>query len=88
MHSQNLSTSILDELAEPQTVPTEGANGGRANGATEESGLDDLLDYKHVPPRRIVTISVEYRHIGRGRNAHPGGNESSVALGFLAAISF
>ena len=28
MHSQSLNTSILDELAEPQTVPTEGANGG------------------------------------------------------------
>jgi hypothetical protein len=67
MHSQSLNTGILDELAEPQTVPAKGANGARANGVTEESDLDDLLNYKHVPPRRIVTISVQYRHIGRGR---------------------
>ncbi len=67
MHSQNLNTNILDELAEPPTVPTEGANGARANGVTEEAELDDLLDYKNVPPRRVVTISVQYRRLGRGR---------------------
>jgi hypothetical protein len=67
MHSQNLDTSGLDALVDPQAVPTEGANGAPADGVTEESDLDELLDYKHVPPRRVVTISVQYRYLGRGR---------------------
>ncbi len=67
MHSQNLDTNIRDEPADPQAVPAQGANGGPVDRMTEESELDDLLDYKHVPPRRVVTISVQYRHLGRGR---------------------
>jgi hypothetical protein len=67
MHSQNLDTSILDAPVDPQIAPTEGANGAPADGTTEESDLDDLLDYKHVPPRRVVTISVQYRNLGRGQ---------------------
>jgi len=67
MHSQNLDTSSMDAPVDPQAVPTEGANGAPADGITEESDLDDLLDYKHVPPRRVVTISVQYRYFGRGQ---------------------
>jgi hypothetical protein len=67
MRSQNLDTSIPDEPADPQTVPIEGANGALADGMAEESDLDELLDYKHVPPRRVVTISVQYRYLGRGQ---------------------
>jgi len=52
MHSQNLDTNTLDEPADPQTVPAQGANSAPVDGMTEESDLDDLLDYKHVPPRR------------------------------------
>jgi hypothetical protein len=67
MHSQNLDTNTLDEPADPQTMQDQGAHGAPVGGMTEESDLDDLLDYKHVPPRRVVTISVQSRHIGRGR---------------------
>jgi hypothetical protein len=67
MHSRNLDTSILDEPANPPSVPIEGANGAPVDGMTEESELDDLLDYEHVPPRRVVTISVQYRYLGRGQ---------------------
>ena len=67
MHSQNRETNILDEPADPRTVPTQGAHGAPVDGTTEESDLDDLLDYKHVRPRRVVTVSVPYRRLGRVR---------------------
>jgi hypothetical protein len=67
MHSQNLDTNTLVESADPQTVPARGANGAPLDSTTEDSDLDELLDYQSVPPRRIVNISVQYRHLGRGR---------------------
>jgi hypothetical protein len=30
--------------------------------------LEELLDYWPVPPRRVVTISGQYQHLGRGRS--------------------
>ena len=42
-------------------------NGDCADVAAEEFDLDELVDYKPVPPRHVVSITVEYRQIGRGR---------------------
>lgn len=67
MHSQNLDRKSLAEPDDPQLLPAQATNGAPGDGTTEESDLDDLLDYQPVPPRRVVTISVRYRHLGRGR---------------------
>jgi hypothetical protein len=67
MHSQNLDSKIRAEPADSQPLPAQAANGAPGDCTTEESDLGDLLDYQPVPPRRVVTISVRYRHLGRGR---------------------
>ena len=67
MHSQNLDRKSLAEPDEPQLLPAQAANGAPCDGTIEESHLDDLLEYQPVPPRRVVTISVRYQHLGRGR---------------------
>ena len=67
MHSQSLDTHILAEPVDSQAAPAQCADGAPSDSTTEESNLDDLLNYQPVPPRRVVTISVRYRHLGRGR---------------------
>ena len=67
MSSQNAEVATGDEQTKPQTMPGRGANGAPADGATEEWDLDELIGYMPVPPRRVVTISVPYRRVGRGR---------------------
>jgi hypothetical protein len=67
MHSQNLDTNILAKPVDPQAAPAQCADDAPGASTTEESNLDDLLDYQPVPPRRVVTVSVQYRHLGRGR---------------------
>jgi hypothetical protein len=69
MQSQNLDANVLAEPVDPQAVPAQCADGALSpsDSTTEESNLDDLLNDQPVPPRRVVTISVQYRHLGRGR---------------------
>jgi hypothetical protein len=67
MNSQNVGTITGDEQTKPQTMPRRDANGASADGETEEWDLDELVDHMPVPPRRVVTFSVCYRHLGRGR---------------------
>jgi hypothetical protein len=69
MQSQNLDANVLAEPGDPRPVPAQCADGAPSpsDSTTEESNLDDLLNYQPVPPRRVVTISVQYRHLGRGR---------------------
>jgi hypothetical protein len=68
MSSQNVDYTTPDEQLKTQTMPEREFNGAPTDGATHEEGnLDDLLTYQPVPPRRIVTISIHYRRLGRGR---------------------
>jgi hypothetical protein len=68
MNSQNVDSTTLDERSKAQNMPERGVNRAPTDSATdEECDLDDLLAYQPVPPRRIVTISVHYRRLGRGR---------------------
>jgi hypothetical protein len=67
MHSQDLDTNILVEPADPQAVPARGASSAPFDSTTDEPDLEELLDYKSVPPRRIGSISIQYHHLGRGR---------------------
>ena len=68
MNSQNVDSVTQDGRSNAQTMPERGVNGAPTGGTTDEEwDLDDLLVYQPVPPRRIVTISVQYRRLGRGR---------------------
>jgi hypothetical protein len=67
MHLQNLDSKVQAKPADPQPLPAQAANGAPSEAATRESDFDDLLDYHAVPPRRVMAISVRYRHVGRGR---------------------
>jgi hypothetical protein len=67
MHSQDLETNILNEPADAQTELAQDAKSAPGKETSEKSDLDDLLNSRAVPPRRVATISVQYRHLGRGR---------------------
>jgi len=67
MSSQNAGYTILGEQTQSETIQERGANGAPTDGITEESDLEDLLDYQPVPPRRVTRNSVRYRRLGRGR---------------------
>ena len=67
MNSQNVDSIIGDEQIKPLMMPAQGANVGPADIITEEWDLNELIDYMPVPPRRVLTTSVRYRHLGRGR---------------------
>ncbi len=67
MKSRNVDSTALDDQTKTQTAPERETKGDRADGAAEGSDLDDLVDYKPVPRRRMVSISIQYRQIGRGR---------------------
>jgi hypothetical protein len=67
MNVQKMDANILDEPTDSRTLPVQGTNGAPVDDTTEESNLDELRDFKPVPPRRVVTISIRYRHVGRGQ---------------------
>jgi hypothetical protein len=67
MNSQNVGSAILAERAELQTQAARGVGGVVPNATPEEMGLDDLVDYQPVPPRRIARIVVRYERAGRGK---------------------
>jgi hypothetical protein len=68
MSPENVDSTTLYERSKARTIPESEVNGAPPDGAAdEERDLDDLLAYQPVPPRRIVTISVRYRPLGRGR---------------------
>jgi len=67
MKSRKVDSSTLDDQTKTQTAPERETNGDHADGAAEEFDLDDLVDYEPVPPRRVVSITNQYRRIGRGR---------------------
>lgn len=65
MKSHDVGTKAPGTQTEPQTAPA-APNGEAASGLADELNLDDLIDYEPVPPRRVVTISIQYRWLGRG----------------------
>ena len=68
MSPENMDSTALCERSKTRTIPEGEVHGAPPDGATDEEwDLDDLLAYRPVPPRRIVTISVHYRQLGRGR---------------------
>jgi hypothetical protein len=67
MNSQNADSIAGDEQTIIQMMPVNAADGALISGTIEERGVDELVDYGPVPPRRIITISVRYRNLGRGR---------------------
>jgi hypothetical protein len=67
MKSRNVDSSILGDQTKTQTAPERETNGDPADSAAAEFDLDDLVDYEPVPPRRVVSITIQYRQIGRGR---------------------
>ena len=66
MNSQNVDSTILEPAIPSGSTPGRGANGAVSDGSIEEEDLDELLDYRSVPPRHVVTMSVAYRHLGHG----------------------
>jgi hypothetical protein len=67
MNSQNVDSAVLEQAIPSASTPDRGVNGMNSEGSSEEVDLDALLDYRSVPPRRVVTMSVHYRQLGRGR---------------------
>ena len=62
MNSQDAGAIVLVEKSKPASdydMPTEAP--------IQEFGVDELLDYKPVPPRRVLEMYARYRRQGRGR---------------------
>jgi hypothetical protein len=67
MNPQNVDAIVVPEKCEPETMNVRGGYGMPTEGPNEEVGLDELVDYKPVPPRRVVRITTRYQRQGRGR---------------------
>jgi hypothetical protein len=66
MNFRNVRSNKLAEKPEATTMPAWETDAVPSE-ETEERGLDDLLAYQPVPPRRVTPISVRYLLQGRGR---------------------
>jgi hypothetical protein len=67
MNSQNVDSVTVVEKTEFESSTARAVDGVGSNSAAEEIGLDDLLGYQPVPPRRVARIVVRYQRVGRGR---------------------
>ncbi len=67
MNAQNVASTTLDEPTPIGSMPERETNGVPHDGSIEEVELEELLDDRPVPPRRVVTMPVQYRLLGRGR---------------------
>jgi hypothetical protein len=66
MNFRNVRSNKLAEKPEATATPAWETDAVPSE-ETEELGLDDLLAYHPVPPRRVTRISVRYLLQGRGR---------------------
>ena len=67
MNPQNDDTTVIAEKCEPETVNVRAGFGMLTEGPNEEAGLDELVDFKPVPLRRVVRMTTRYQRQGRGR---------------------
>jgi hypothetical protein len=67
MKSQDVNSTALGSQIDPQTAPLLRQTGEGTFETAEEANLNELADYVAVPPRRAVSISIQYRKLGRGR---------------------
>jgi hypothetical protein len=66
MNSQIVSAVVVAENSN-ETVKAGGDQCIPTETPIQNLGLDELLDYKPVPPRRVVSINARYRRQGRCR---------------------
>ncbi len=67
MGRHNTNSTALNEHVGLPLVPPPGANDSPTNGPANESDLDELCDYKPVPPQRGPTMMIHFRPGGRLR---------------------
>jgi hypothetical protein len=67
MNAQTVDSTALDEPTRIRSLPERGTNGNSHDGGIDEAEREELLNYRPVPPRRVVTMPVQYRQLGRGR---------------------
>ena len=67
MKSQNVGAIVVAEKSEPASANAPGDHDMPTEAPMQELGVDELLDYKPVPPRRVVQTYARYRRQGRGR---------------------
>ncbi len=63
----HMDSNILDEPTRIRSIPERGIEGIPHETRIEDVELEELLNYQPVPPRRVVTMAVPYRQVGRGR---------------------
>jgi hypothetical protein len=66
MNSQIVGAVVVAEKSN-ETVKAAGDQCIPTEAPIQNLGLDELLDYKPVPPRRVVRINARYQRQGRGR---------------------
>jgi hypothetical protein len=66
MNAENVGTTITAEKTETETMSAPESHSVSADGTNLELGLDDLVNYRPVPPRRVTRISVHFQRHGRG----------------------
>jgi hypothetical protein len=67
MNSQDVGSATLAEKTEFEAQAARDVDHAIPDGPAGEIGLDDLVDYQPVPPRRVAPIVVRYQRVGRGR---------------------
>jgi hypothetical protein len=67
VNSQNVGAIVVAEKSEPASANARGEHDMPTEAPIQELGIDELLDYKPVPPRRVVRTYARYRRQGRGR---------------------
>jgi hypothetical protein len=60
MDQGDAEPTVIEGQLELPTVPPPGTIVPPENDTTDVPDLDELLDYKPVPPRRVVTLSIRY----------------------------
>ncbi len=58
---------VVAEKSEPASANARGDDDMPTEATIQELGVDELLDYKPVPPRRVVRTYAQYRRQGRGQ---------------------
>jgi len=65
VNRQNTAFPAMEAQSDLPTVPSAGAIDLPSNDVTDESDLDELLDYQPVPHRPARTVLVRFRRRGR-----------------------